>query len=156
MYSCCLAQDDYYGVKDKPKNVSLGSAVLYTRPQVISLCNDVWEMSTEIHTEDVSLTRSGKWCVINMGFLCLFLRRHFAGKPVVASWNVSCFLWLKQWKFQVSHNRTSRTTSSVERPSVNFVVRSLRHFSGKKKRKNTLTVYSHLSLRWSMLDQGSI
>ena len=59
MYSCSLAQGDYYGVKDKPKNVSLGSAVLYTRPPVVSLCNDVWEMSTEIHTEDVSLPRSG-------------------------------------------------------------------------------------------------
>ena len=58
MYSCCLAQEDYYGVKDKPKNVSLGSAVLDTRPPVVSLCN-VWEMSTEIHTEDVSLPRSG-------------------------------------------------------------------------------------------------
>ena len=28
-------------------------------------------------------------------FLCLFLRRHLAGKPqVVVSLNVNCFLWL--------------------------------------------------------------
>ena len=45
------------------------------------------------------------------------------------------FSLAKTMKVQVSHNRTSRTTSSVERPSVNFVVRSLRHFSGKKKKK---------------------
>ena len=37
----------------------------------------------------------------------------------------------KSFKF---HTITSRTTSSVERPSVNFVVRSLRHFSVKKKK----------------------
>ena len=29
-----------------------------------------------------------------MGFLCSFLRRHLAGKPVVALPNVSCFLKL--------------------------------------------------------------
>ena len=32
--------------------------------------------------------------VIRMGFLRLFLRRHFAGKLVLASWNVGCFLRL--------------------------------------------------------------
>ena len=31
------------------------------------------------------------WRVIRMEFLRLFLRRHFAGKPVVASWNVGFF-----------------------------------------------------------------
>ena len=38
---------------------------------------------------------SGKWHVISIEFLCSFLRRHFAGKPVVASEIfVSCFLRL--------------------------------------------------------------
>ena len=32
-----------------------------------------------------------------MEFLCLFLTRHFAGKPVVVSWNVSCFLRLTKY-----------------------------------------------------------
>ena len=32
---------------------------------------------------------------VSMEFLRSFLRRHFAGKPVVASRNVVCFLWLK-------------------------------------------------------------
>ena len=38
--------------------------------------------------------RSGKWRVISMEFLCSFLRRHFAGKPVVTSWNVGWLLKL--------------------------------------------------------------
>jgi len=32
-----------------------------------------------------------------MQFLCLFLTRHFAGKPVVVSGNVSCFLRLRKY-----------------------------------------------------------
>ena len=76
------------------------------------------EMTSEkraqkFHTDDASLHRSGwligraastnqkhlipssgKWHVISMEFLRLFLRRHFAWKPVVASRNVGCFLWL--------------------------------------------------------------
>ena len=43
----------------------------------------------KFHTYDVSLPRSG---IISMEFLHPFLRRHFAGKPVVASQNVSCLL----------------------------------------------------------------
>ena len=35
--------------------------------------------------------RSGQWYVISMEFLRSFLRRHFAGKPVVASRNVGYF-----------------------------------------------------------------
>ena len=41
-----------------------------------------------------ALTRSGQWRFISMEFLCSFLRRQFAGKPVVASRNVSCFVRL--------------------------------------------------------------
>ena len=41
-----------------------------------------------------SLPSSGWWHVVTMEFLNSFFRRFFAGKPVVASWNVSCFLRL--------------------------------------------------------------
>ena len=41
-----------------------------------------------------SLPSSGWWHVVTMEFLNSFFRRFFAGKPVVASWNVGCFLRL--------------------------------------------------------------
>ena len=39
-----------------------------------------------------TVPRTGLWHIISLEFLRLFLRCHFLGKPVVASWNVSCFL----------------------------------------------------------------
>ena len=36
-------------------------------------------------------------CHQYMEFLCLFLTCHFAGKPAVVSWNVSCFLRLTKY-----------------------------------------------------------
>ena len=81
--------------------------------------NDVWETSTEIpcwwrfttqicvvlligwsnfytrHDQsEALLPRSGLWRVISMEFLRSFLRRHFVGKPFLASRNVVCFLRL--------------------------------------------------------------
>ena len=50
----------------------------------------------QISNESEALARSGQWCVISTENLCLFLRRHFEGTPLVASWNVSCFLRLMQ------------------------------------------------------------
>ena len=41
-----------------------------------------------------ALPSSGWWHVISMEFLNSFLRLFFTGKPVVASWNVGCFLRL--------------------------------------------------------------
>ena len=41
-----------------------------------------------------ALPRSWKCCVTSMAILCSFLRRHFAGKPVVVSGNVGCFFRL--------------------------------------------------------------
>ena len=41
-----------------------------------------------------ALPKSGYWRVISMEFLRSFLRSHLAGKPVVASPNVGCFLRL--------------------------------------------------------------
>ena len=43
------------------------------------------------HDQSEVLSRSGQWHVTSMEFLRSFLRRHFAGKPVVALWNVGCF-----------------------------------------------------------------
>ena len=52
------------------------------------------ERALKFYTEDVSPPRSGYWHVISMEFLRPFLGGHFAGKPVVASLNVGCFLRL--------------------------------------------------------------
>ena len=54
---------------------------------------EIWFNQSEI------LSRSGSWRVISMEFLCSFLRCHLAGKPVVASPNVGCFLRLGNVKF---------------------------------------------------------
>ena len=45
----------------------------------------------QIFKQSEALLRSRLWCIIRMEFLC---RRYFAGKPVVASPNVGCFLGL--------------------------------------------------------------
>ena len=84
----------------------------FTTPPLVSPRNDVWEMSAESpywwsatnqiwvvlqigwrkyptrHDQSEALPRSGKWNVISMEYLPWFLRRHFAGEPVVAPWNV--------------------------------------------------------------------
>ena len=91
---------------------------LATLPLAISPPNEVWETSTENpywsrvttqiwvelligwikfstrHDQSEALPRSAQWRVISMEFLRSFLRHHLAGKPVVASPNVSCFLKL--------------------------------------------------------------
>ena len=85
---------------------------------LVSPRNDVYETSTEIpywwryttqiwvvlligwskfhrrHDRSEALARSWHWRVISMEFLRSLLRRHFAGKPLVASRNVVCFLRL--------------------------------------------------------------
>ena len=85
---------------------------------LVSAPNDVWETSTEIPywwrvntqiwvvlligwikfpmrlDQSEVLPRSGWWRVISMEFLRSFFRRHLAGKPVIASPNVGCLLWL--------------------------------------------------------------
>ena len=84
---------------------------------LVSPPNDVWETSEEIpywwrvttqiwvvlligwnkfptrHDQSEALRRSGWWRV-NSSFLRSCLRRHLAGKPVVALPNVGCFLGL--------------------------------------------------------------
>ena len=47
----------------------------------------------KFHTDDVSVPSCGYWRIISIEFLHLFLRRHFAEEPVVASWNVGCSIW---------------------------------------------------------------
>ena len=47
------------------------------------------------HDQSEALPSYGYWHVISMKFLHSFLRRHFAGKPLVTSRNVGCFLGLQ-------------------------------------------------------------
>ena len=95
----------------------------FSTPPLISLRNYIWATHAEIpywwcitdqiwvvllmgwkicFNQSEALPRSGYWWVISMEFLCLFLRRHFMGKPVVVSWNVGCSLW--QWCFKLFLN----------------------------------------------------
>ena len=53
-----------------------------------------WIKFPRRHDQSEALPRSGYWHVISMEFLRSFLSRHFAGKPVVVSPNVGCFLRL--------------------------------------------------------------
>ena len=86
-----------------------------TSDSLVSPRSDVWETSADIpywwrattqirvvlligwrkfpkrHDQSEALPRSGWWHVISMEFLRSFLRRHFAGKQVVASRNVGVF-----------------------------------------------------------------
>ena len=48
----------------------------------------------QIFNQSKVLTRSGKWRVISMEFLCSFLRRHFTSKLLMVPQNVGCFLRL--------------------------------------------------------------
>ena len=90
----------------------------FATPPLVSPPNDVREMSAEIpywwrvttqiwvvlligravweiwFHQSEALARFGKWRVISMEFVRSFLRRHFAGKPVVVSRTVGCFLRL--------------------------------------------------------------
>ena len=96
----------------------------FATPALISLRIDVetsaeipywWRVTTQIWLvlligraarkicfgQPYALTRSGQWRFISIEFLRSFLRRHFAGKSVLASRNVSCFLRLGwQWNLK--------------------------------------------------------
>ena len=52
----------------------------------------VWEIC---FNQSEELPKSGKRRVISMEFLRSFLRRYFTWKPVVVSWNVGCFIRLR-------------------------------------------------------------
>ena len=57
--------------------------------------NNASHRMKQFFNQSEALPRSGYWRVISMEFLQSFLlRRHFAGKPVMESWNVGCFLSL--------------------------------------------------------------
>ena len=96
---------------------ALENSLHFETPPLVSLRNEVetsaeipywWRVTTQIWLvlligraawkiffgQPYALTRSGQWRFISMEFLCSFLRRQFAGKPVVASRNVSCFVRL--------------------------------------------------------------
>ena len=62
--------------------------MMYRYPDLASA---TWEI---YFNQSETLARSGQWNVISMEFLRSFIRRHFAGKPVVVSQNDGCFLRL--------------------------------------------------------------
>ena len=45
-----------------------------------------------------------RWCVISVEFPRSFLRRHCAGKPLVVSWSVACFLRLGKCSFPILYS----------------------------------------------------
>ena len=105
-----VSEDTYYVAWENSRHLA-------TLP-LVSPPNDIWETSAEIpywrhvttqiwvvlligcaaweiwFNQSEELPRSGWWRVISMEFLRSFLKRHLAGKPVVASPNVSCCLRL--------------------------------------------------------------
>ena len=110
----------------------------FVTPQLVSPWNDVWETSAEIpywwrittqiwvvllrvaweswFTQSEAPPRSGYCRVISMEFLCSFLRRHFAGKPVVPSRTVGCFLRLVI--YTVIKQRKKRRLKAIKYYSV--------------------------------------
>ena len=104
---------NFFSLRKQPKlarNLSM--------PPLVSPRNDVWGTSAEIPywwrvttqiwvrlligramrkiclNQSEALSRPRQWHVIKMEFLRSFLRRHFAGKPKMASRNDGCFLRL--------------------------------------------------------------
>ena len=75
--------------EDKANNVINASG------KAMNNCCQAWDCNFwKVSLRVVYLPRPGKWHVISMEFLRSFLRRHLAGKPVIASPNVGCFLRL--------------------------------------------------------------
>ena len=117
--------------------------------------NDLWETSAEIpygwrvttqiwimfligwikflmrHNQSEALPGSWKWCIISMEFLRSFLRRHFAGKPLVASskafhsytiylWKNSQFFWFALLIWGGAIIMTSRGQSETQKLKQNL------------------------------------
>jgi len=83
------------------------------------------------HDQSEVLPRSAKWCIISMEFLCLFLRRHLAGKPLVASskvfhsytiylWKNSQFFWFALLIWGGAVIMTSRGQSETQKLKQNL------------------------------------
>ena len=74
-----------------------------------------------IFNQSEELPRSGWWHVISIEFLRSFVSHHFAGKPVVALQNVSCFLRLRliptlvPFKFPVYSRKFKPTVRNFEK-----------------------------------------
>ena len=124
--------------------VVLVSRNLLKRRNLCRLRNDVWETSAGIpywwrviaqiwavlligwskfrsryHQSEVR-PRCGYWQVISMEFLRSFLRRHFAGKPVVASRNVGCFVRLTSFVISFRILMTLHTETEIGECSRGF------------------------------------
>ena len=118
--------------------------VINLRNADISRCHHwfPWEMMFEqwlkkFHTYDVSPPRSGYcfWLVLSQekfawdlgsechqyGIFVLVLRHHFVQKPMVASWNVSCFLRLNGDQQLFSPNINTKPTKRKKRSILNHI-----------------------------------
>ena len=94
----------------------------------------IWLVLLEIwFNQSETLPSSGKWRVISMEFLRSFLRRHLAGKPVVASPNVDCFLRLLFWR--TNFKSGIRSCSQFKKDTLmspKCVMRSVHLFAGTR------------------------
>ena len=70
-----------------------------------------WSKLPSRHDQSEALPRSGYWRVISMEFLSSFLRRHFAGKPMVTTRNVGCLLRLVMYFYSRHLNEPTRVVS---------------------------------------------
>ena len=79
-----------------------------------------------------------------MEFLCSFLRRHFAGKPVVASPNVGCFLRLHFSNELCSHFTEAKALLSQSPPRLyNHLISYSNNFSSSNLEAAVGRAYSH-------------
>ena len=72
-----------------------------------------WSKYLSQHNQSEALLWPRQWHVISMKFVPSFLRRHFAGKPVVPSRNVGHFLRLKMWWIWLKNLEKSISSTAV-------------------------------------------
>lgn len=122
----------------------------------------------KFHTYDVSPPRSGYcfWLVLSQekfawdlgsechqyGIFVLVLRRHFVPKPMVASWNVSCFLRLNGDQQLFSPNINTKPTKRKKRSILNHITFGIM-FKNRKRYFSDLCLVSsnNLEVRGSIL-----
>lgn len=91
------------------------------------------------HTDDPDLgsafkARSGWRRVISMEFLHFVLRRHFAGKAVVASGNSGCFLRLPLASWLLNGPAHARLSGSCRTLLVSIVENAISLYAGRTKK----------------------
>ena len=100
IYSSSLRKQPTFGnattgfpAKWRLRNERRNSILMTRRYPDLASASDWLKKFPTRHDQSESLARSGWWRV-NSSFLRSCLRRHLAGKPVVGSPNVGCFLRL--------------------------------------------------------------